>query len=74
MLFIATAYRLWWCTMVCCTCRDPEKDLELTTVIFNAFRERYHKVAGIVLGDDGSEDVSEFKQRLSQEELHCTFL
>jgi hypothetical protein len=56
---------------VCCACRDTEKDVELSTVIFNAYRERYHKLAGIVLGDDRSEDVNDFKQKLSQEELHC---
>jgi predicted PolB exonuclease-like 3'-5' exonuclease len=45
--------------------------VELSTVIFNAYRERYYKLAGIVLGDDQSEGVNDFKQKLSQEELHC---
>lgn len=44
--------------------------MELATVVFQAFRERYHKVAGGALGLDGSEETSEFRQRLSMEELN----
>lgn len=50
--------------------RDPERDVDLTTVIFNAFRERYHKIAGSVLGNDRSEDAGDFRQKLTQEEAH----
>jgi hypothetical protein len=59
------------CLRVCRECRESEQDAELATVIFNAYRERYHKVAGGALGLDKSEDINEFRQRLSMEELHC---
>ena len=52
-------------------CRGDEQDVELATVIYNAFRERYHKLAGGALGLDSSNDLTEFRQRMSQEELNC---
>ena len=40
-------------------------------MVYNAFRERYHKLAGSALGMDTSDDVTEFKQRMSLEEVNC---
>ena len=46
----------------------------MTKVVFNAFRERYHKLAGGALGLDRGEEIAELRQRLSQEETHCAHL
>jgi hypothetical protein len=54
----------------CSRCREEEPDGELARVVFGAYRERYHKLAGGALGLDRSEDINDFRQKLSQEELH----
>jgi hypothetical protein len=38
-------------------------------VIFSAYKERYHTVAGCALGQDRTSHMDEFTQKLSHEEL-----
>jgi hypothetical protein len=48
--------------------------VDLATVVFNAYKERYHTVAGCALGQDRTSHVDDFTQKLSHEELLRTFL
>ena len=44
--------------------------MDLATVVFNAYRERFHKLAGGALGLDKGTDMNELQQKLSQEEAY----
>ena len=52
------------------SCREVDPDVDLATVVFNAYRERFHKLAGGALGLDKGTDMNELQQKLSQEEAY----
>lgn len=62
---------LQW-SQACHACRNPDSGQDLATVIFNAYKERYHKVAGCAMGLDLSTDATDFSKKLTAEELYCT--
>lgn len=51
------------------TCRLRDTDADAANVVFTAYKERYHTVAGCALGQDRTFQVDDFTQKLSHEEL-----